>query len=377
MDVGAWLRGLRLEQYEQAFRDNDVDADVLPELTADDLIGLGIASIGHRRKLLAAIAALRPGPAACRHSPAGRGRRRCPPATSSSEAERRQLTVMFVDLVGSTALSARLDPEEMGEVFRAYQNAVAGVIARFGGYVAKFMGDGVLAYFGWPRAHEDEAERAVRAGLAIVAAVGGLRTPAGEPLAARVGIATGLVMVGELIGEGAARERRWSAIHPTSPPAYRPSHDPGRRRGAGDPPAAGRPVRVPGPRGAADQGADPARGGVRRPRRAGDREPLRGARGLAVLPMAGRDQELALLLERWSLAKAGEGQGVLLVGEPGIGKSRITVALLDAVAAEPHLRIRLQCSPYHTDSALWPVVEHLSEPRASFPTSHRAISSTN
>ena len=206
MDVGAWLRGLGLGQYEQAFRDNDVDAEVLPELTADDLERLGVASLGHRRKLLAAIAALPAGhPPPC---PRRQPNRRSTPArpARATEAERRQLTVMFVDLVGSTALSGRLDPEEMREVLRAYQDAVAGEVARFEGHVAKFMGDGVLAYFGWPRAHEDDAERAVRAGLAIVEAVGRLATPDGEPLAARVGIATGLVVVGDLVGEGAARE---------------------------------------------------------------------------------------------------------------------------------------------------------------------------
>ena len=179
--------GLGLGQYEQAFRENDIDADLLPTLTMDDLRELGIASLGHRKRLLSAIASL------------GKGLR-------VPQAERRQLTVMFVDLVGSTALSARLDPEEMREVLRAYQNTVTGEIARVEGHVAKLMGDGVLAYFGWPRAHEDEAERAVRAGLAIVEAVGQLSTPAGEPLAARVGIATGLVVVGDLVGEGAARE---------------------------------------------------------------------------------------------------------------------------------------------------------------------------
>src|SRR3954452_16206644 len=193
VDVGAWLRGLGLERYEQAFRDNDVDAEVLPELTAEDLIGLGIGSIGHRRKLLATIAALRaselpPSRSADVHvapSPA------MPPPAAG--AERRQLTVMFADLVGSTALASRLDPEEMRDLLRGYQNTVAGEVARFGGHVAKFLGDGVLAYFGWPRADEHDAERAVRAGLAVVAAVPAIRAPDGEPLAARVGIASGLV----------------------------------------------------------------------------------------------------------------------------------------------------------------------------------------
>jgi class 3 adenylate cyclase len=208
VDVGDWLRGLGLERYEQAFRDNDVDAEVLPELTANDLVGLGVASIGHRRKLLAAVAALRVGPTAPAVTtlPAAEAAPGAASPARPSGAERRQLTVMFVDLVGSTALSARLDPEEMGELLRAYQDAVAGEVLRWEGHVAKFMGDGVLAYFGWPRAHEDDAERAVRAGLAVTATVGGLSTPADAALAARVGIATGLVVVGDLVGGGAARE---------------------------------------------------------------------------------------------------------------------------------------------------------------------------
>src|SRR4051794_33314967 len=204
MDVGGWLRDLGLGQYEQAFGDNDIDAGLLPTLTADDLREIGVASLGHRKRLLAAIVALAPpaGP----QSPAAALAPVPPPTPTAPQAERRQLTVMFVDLVGSTALSARLDPEEMREVLRAYQNAVAGEIARVDGHVAKLMGDGVLAYFGFPRAHEDDAERAVRAGLAVADAVARLATPAGEPLAARVGIATGLVVVGDLVGEGAAQE---------------------------------------------------------------------------------------------------------------------------------------------------------------------------
>jgi class 3 adenylate cyclase len=169
MDIAAWLCGLGLGQYEQAFRENDIDAEVLVDLTAEDLIGLGVTSIGHRRKLLAAIAALRAGSvsATSPEAPAAISGT----ASPAPEAERRQLTVMFVDLVDSTVLASRLDPEEMSELLRVYQAAVAGAIARFEGYVAKYMGDGVLAYFGYPRAHEDEAERAVRAGLASVAAV--------------------------------------------------------------------------------------------------------------------------------------------------------------------------------------------------------------
>ena len=195
MDVGAWLRSLGLGQYEPCFRDNDIAEAVLTELTARDLTDLDVSSVGHRRTLLAAIAALR----AARPPPQSA-------ATGGAEAERRQLTVMFVDLVGSTELSARLDPEDMRELLLAYQRAAAGAIDRFEGRVAKLMGDGVLAYFGWPRAHEDEAERAIRAALAATEAVAGVLGPDGQPLACRVGVATGLVVVGDRIGIGAAEE---------------------------------------------------------------------------------------------------------------------------------------------------------------------------
>jgi class 3 adenylate cyclase len=208
VNIRKWLRDLNLERYAEAFVANEIDAELLPKLTAEDLKDLGVALVGHRRRMLDAIAAL----------PAGRAPEAPNPITSSAlahdsvvgsvraEAERRQLTVLFCDLVGSTALAARLDPEDMAAVIRGYQECCAQVIRRWGGHVAKYMGDGVLAYFGWPIAHEDEAERAVRAALALVPALAGVTTPVAEPLAARVGIATGLVMVGELIGEGAARE---------------------------------------------------------------------------------------------------------------------------------------------------------------------------
>jgi len=195
MDVADWLRKLGLEQYEPAFRANDVDAEVLPSLTAEDLISIGVTSVGHRRKLLDAIAALgTEAPAATVTAP------------SPASAERRQLTMMFCNLVGSTALAAGLDPEDLREVIAAYHRAVADVVTGFDGFVAKYMGDGVLVYFGYPRAHEDDAERAVRAGLGLAEAVGRLDVKSVK-LQARVGIATGLVVVGDLIGEGSAQEQ--------------------------------------------------------------------------------------------------------------------------------------------------------------------------
>jgi class 3 adenylate cyclase len=196
MDIEAWLQGLGLERFVPAFRDNEIDAEVLPELTEADLATLGLP-LGPRRKLLKAIAGLRQG---ALPSPA-------PVSATAQEAERRQLTVMFCDLVGSTALAARLDPEELREVIGAYHRCVAEAVRRFDGFVAKYMGDGVLVYFGYPQAHEDDAERAVRAGLGIVEAVGRLDTLAIGKLEVRIGIATGLVVVGDLVGEGAAQEQ--------------------------------------------------------------------------------------------------------------------------------------------------------------------------
>jgi class 3 adenylate cyclase len=194
VDIAAWLSGLGLERYIEAFEANDIDAVILRTLNADDLKELGVTSLGHRKKLLEAITALR--------EPAG-----APTATTPRDAERRQLTVMLVDLVGSTELSARLDPEDMRAVIAAYQNVCSEVIRRYEGHIAKYMGDGVLAYFGYPRAHEDDAERAVRAGLELTTAVGQLIADDGRALAVRIGIATGPVVVGDLIGAGAAQEQ--------------------------------------------------------------------------------------------------------------------------------------------------------------------------
>jgi class 3 adenylate cyclase len=207
MDVGAWLRSLGLGQYERSFRDNKIDADVLPQLTADDLKDMGVTAIGDRRRLLAAIAAL---PAATPREPAGDievKAQHAARAAPEASAERRQLSVMFCDLVGSTTLAARLDPEDMAAVIAAYHKAVADAVQGEDGLVAKYMGDGMLAYFGYPRAHEDDAERAVRAGLAIIEAAPMLKNAVGLPLQVRVGVATGIVVVGDPIGSGESRER--------------------------------------------------------------------------------------------------------------------------------------------------------------------------
>jgi hypothetical protein len=189
MDVVVWLRSLGLAKYEAIFRENEIDETVLPNLTAEDLKELGVTALGHRRKLLDAIAVLRSDASGKAPSVEAATASSVPSLHPEDRAERRQVTVMFSDLVGSTALSARMDPEDLCEVISAYQNCVAETVGRLGGFIAKFMGYGVLVYFGYPHAHEDDAERAVRAGLKLVAAVSSLKAHA--PLQTRVGIATG------------------------------------------------------------------------------------------------------------------------------------------------------------------------------------------
>jgi class 3 adenylate cyclase len=205
MDIVVWLRSLGLGKYEAAFRENEIDETVLPGLRAEDLKELGVAALGHRRKLLDAIAALRADVSSKAPSADLATTSIAPSASPEDRAERRQVTVMFSDLVGSTALSARMDPEDLREVISGYQKCVADTVQRFGGFVAKYMGDSVLIYFGYPQAHEYDAERAVRAGLELVAAITALKWSV--PLQTRIGIATGLVVVGDLIGSGASQEQ--------------------------------------------------------------------------------------------------------------------------------------------------------------------------
>ena len=199
IDIPAWLGALDLEQYTAAFAENQIDERSLASLTTDDLREIGVVAVGHRRRLLDAIAALRDGP-----PPAPVTAVPPPPAKpSAAEAERRQLTVMFCDIVGSTALSTQFDPEDLRDLIGGYHRAVADTVARFDGFVAKYMGDGVMIYFGYPAAHEADAERSVRAGLAVIDAV--VKLPSRVRLRVRIGIATGIAVVGDLIGEGAAQ----------------------------------------------------------------------------------------------------------------------------------------------------------------------------
>ncbi len=347
------LKNLGLGQYAQSFAENDINFTILSDLTDQDLKELGVSSLGHRRQLLRAIAELNiveKGPArpsAAAVAPVA--------APQTDAAERRQVTVMFSDLVGSTTLSAHMDPEDLREVISAYQQCVAETVRRFGGFVAKYMGDGVLVYFGYPQAHEDDAERAVRAGLELIAAVAGLKTRA--PLQTRVGIATGLVVVGDLVGSGEAQERGIVGETPNLAARLQGIAEPNtvviaeatrkllgnlfelQDLGAKDLKGISGPVR--------------AWAALRASSAEGRFEALH-ASGLTEL--VGREEELELLLRRWSRAKTGEGQVVLLSGEAGIGKSRLTAALLERLATERHTRLRYFSSPQHTDSAFYPII---------------------
>jgi class 3 adenylate cyclase len=357
MDVADWLRALGFERYQTAFRENDVDAELLLGLTDDDLKDIGVNSLGHRRRLLEAIASLRP-----EGAPASDPR----PATyatddmglSETSAERRPLSVMFCDLIGSTALSARLDPEDLREVIRTYQACVAGTIHQFDGFIARYVGDGVLIYFGWPKARETDAERAVRTGLAVTAAISASPV-SGEPLQVRVGIATGLVVIGEPIGSGDARQQ--TAVGETPNLAARLQGLAGPNQVVID--AATR-RQIGGLFECQDLGAVELKGlpvtvpawqVLSENRTLGQFEALRSG----ATPLVGRDEEMELLLRRWAQAKAGNGRVVLISAEPGVGKSRLAEALAERIAPEPRVRLRYFCSPHHQDSAVYPIIAQM------------------
>jgi class 3 adenylate cyclase/tetratricopeptide (TPR) repeat protein len=346
--IADWLARLGMSEYAERFEANRIDVSVLPDLTDHDLEKLGVL-LGDRRKILRAIRELAPPVRTSVQEPAA-----AEPARD--EAERRQLTVMFCDLVGSTALSAKLDPEDMRGIVRAYHRCCTAIVERNGGYVAKYMGDGVLAYFGYPQAHEHDAERAVHAGLALVEAVPDLKTAISSPLQVRIGIATGLVVVGDLIGKGAAQEQAVVGETPNLAARLQAIADPGavvvaentrtllgnlfefQDLGSRELKGISAPVRA---------------WAALRPSYTESRFDALHTTGLA--PLVGRKEEIELLLRRWSSARMGEGQVVLLSGEAGIGKSRIAVAIMEHIATAPHTRLRYFCSPQHTDSALYPI----------------------
>ena len=371
MDVTNWLREQDLEEYIGSFQENAIDEGVLLELTADDLRDLGVTKVGHRRKLINAIEQLNSA------TDVGYDQKEKPDTArvaivpnvpeiidstpkESPEAERRHLTVMFVDMVGSTELSTRIDAEDVREVITGFQNTVAGIISRYEGFVARFMGDGVLCYFGWPRANEDDAERAVRAGISIIESVKKSTTPDGTPLSTRVGIASGMVIVGDLIGSGASEEAAVVGETPNLAARLQSLAGPDELL---LPEATGRLLNnaftlestglhtlkgIAAPVQAFLVTAEVARESRFDARNTGN-----------MTPLVGRSQELGLIEEGWTQAKSGAGQMILVSGEAGIGKSRIVQAAIDTVKQVAHTRITFQCSPYHAESAFYPIIHQM------------------
>jgi class 3 adenylate cyclase len=347
--ITEWLASLGLPEYAQRFADNSIDdVSILRDLTDQDLKDVGVP-LGHRRKMLRAIAELSGA------VPAGPQPSVQAEPKPQDAAERRQLTVMFTDLVGSTALSARLDPEDLRSIIGAYHKCVAETVARFDGFVAKYMGDGVLIYFGYPHAHEDDAERAVRAALALIEAVGKLRVQ--ELLQVRIGIATGLVVVGDLVGSGEAQERGVVGETPNLAARLQGIAAPntvviaeGARRLLGS----FFELEDLGPKNLKGIAGPVGAWVVLRAASVESRFEALHATGLTAL--VGREEESELLLRRWARAKSGEGQVVLIAGEAGIGKSRLIAALMQGLGGQPHKRLRYFCSPQRTDSALYPII---------------------
>ena len=348
--ITEWLTSLGLSEYADRFAESGIDISVLPDLTDQDLKDIGVL-LGHRRKMLRATNEL------ARTTAVTPAHAAAPEPRQGPDAERREVTVMFTDLVGSTALSTRMDPEDLREIISGYQKCVAETMHRFDGFVAKYMGDGVLVYFGYPQAHEDDAERAVRAALELIAAVSGLKTRAS--LQTRVGIATGLVVVGDLIGSGEAQERGIVGETPNLA---------ARLQGIAEPNSV---VIAESTRkllgsffelqdlGARDlkglAGPTRAWAVLRRSSIENRFEALRSGR----TPLVGRTEEFELLLRRWQQVKSGQGRVVILTGEPGIGKSRITAALQQHLQGDPHARLRHFCSPHYQEEALRPSIGQL------------------
>jgi len=351
MDIGGWLRELGLGQYEAAFRDNAVDSEILPNLTADDLKEIGVGAVGHRRRLLQAIAALGPSGDSSDPSPAPIAARPAPPSAPTASAERRPITVMFCDLVGSTNLAARLDPEDWRNLVESYIEVASGAVTSFGGHVLKKLGDGLMALFGYPHAQENDGERAVRAALAMQRALKDLNArnaATGAPeLSARIGLETGRVVVdhtGEVYGEApnvAARVQ--SAAAPGEIWITRAVHR-----------------QIAGLFVAEDKGAHELKGVPEKTqlfrivrvsgggRRGGSRAPT---------PLVGRGEELEMLARRWERARRGEGQLVLITGEPGLGKSRLIEEFHARLAETPHTWVEWSSSQLLQNTPLHPAVE--------------------
>ena len=349
-DLQHWLEKIGLAQYADLFAKNDIDWEILPDLAEHDLEKLGV-SLGHRKRLIKAIRASYTSAQA--HPPT---------PTASASAERRHLTVLLCDLVGSTSLSARLDPEDLRKILYEFQRCCDDAIRRYDGHIARFMGDGILAYFGFPTAHEDDAERAVRAALEMVESVSALTIPITKGLEVRIGIASGLVVVGDLIGEGPAREFALVGDAPNLAARLQALAEPSQILIAprtrlllgrlfefadfGDHNLKGfeRPIHV---------------WRVLAPSSASSRFEARTS--FELTPLIGRQAELRFLHKQYSRAKRGKGQIVLISGEPGIGKSRLILALRTRLAEEKYGFMPFQCSSYHTSSALHPIIHYLEQ----------------
>lgn len=358
--ITSWLESLGLARYAKLFKTHQIDLDVLSDLTNADLKELGIA-LGDRRRILRAIAAAQAGarqPGAPAGAKSGARAKHRPGAA----AERRQVTIIFCDLVGSTELAGRLDPEELGAVMRAYQQCCVRVVDRWEGHLAEFLGDGAVIYFGWPKAHEDDAERAVHAALELTDAAGRLAAVDGSRLAARAGIATGMVVVGEIKSAGVTQ--RDGAVGETPNLAARIqaiAHP-------GEVAIAAQTYRLIGNRFAVDSFGEHTFKGIGSPievwRVTGAivrRSRFAARVGKRALPLVGRERELATLEQCWDACRSGTGRAILISGEPGIGKSRLLQAFVDRTGEVPSHHIELQCSPYHVSTPLLPFIDWLKE----------------
>ncbi|RBW41481.1 hypothetical protein DS901_17245 [Loktanella sp. D2R18] len=349
-----WLADIGLQRYAKVFEEAEIDVDTLPELLEEDLKELGLP-LGPRRKIWGAITRA----VAASQPDILREDAKMPLAAT---AERRHLTVMFVDLVGSTEMVMRLDAEDMREVITQYQQAVASVVDAYAGFVATLLGDGMLCYFGWPHANEDDTDRAVRAGLAVIEATQQITTPDGAALASRVGIASGVVVVGDLTGGGARQEAAAIGETPNLAARLQSVAEPNQLVIPGEMlPLLGATFKI------TSLGAHDLKG-IGRPIEAfvvdgetSAKSRFEARRTGSLIPIVGRENEIETVLNRWAQAQTGQGQMILLSGEAGIGKSRTVQAVMDASLADDHTRLIYQCSPYHTESAFYPFVQQLSD----------------